>query len=432
MLLSHLSLTHFRNYRHLELDFTQRLTLLQGRNAQGKTSLLEAIYFLATSKPIQASTEREVVDWAAQEEPIPYSRVAATIYDPNGYQHVVDSHKALHPIELEILLTPRGDGLNFSKQVRINGVNKRSLELIGMLRAVLFLPEDIKLVDGTPGERRRYMDIALCQIDPVYTRTLSAYQKVLAQRNSLLKQLRDQGARAGSASVDAQLSFWDEQLIETGSWVVARRHNFVAQLQPLAQMRHAELSEQREVMTVEFLPSFNYGPWPEAEYDLWLEGYLLEDHVWPWVNSTAENEVTVEQIAQVMREKLVTRRSRELAAGMTLYGPHRDDLRFVANHRDLRVYGSRGQQRSAALSLKLAEVQVMTDSTGAAPLLLLDDVMSELDAQRRNMLLEVLAGVEQAVITTTDWEDFAPEFRQQAQCLHVCDGKLTLADGAVG
>ncbi len=438
MLLSHLSLTHFRNYRRLELDFTRRLTLLQGRNAQGKTSLLEAIYFLATSKPIHASTEREVVDWAAQEEPIPYSRVAATIYDrsgPNVNGHDGAHAKAMRPIELEILLTPRGDGLNFSKQVRINGVNKRSIDLIGMLRAVLFLPEDIKLVDGAPGERRRYMDIALCQIDPVYTRTLSAYQKVLAQRNSLLKNLREQGARAGDAAVDAQLSFWDEQLIEAGSWVVARRHNFVAQLQPVAQARHAELSEGREELTVEYLPSFNYGPWPEAEFDLWQEGYLLEDHTWPWSSELAMADATAavstEQVAVVLREQLLARRSRELAAGMTLYGPHRDDLRFLANQRDLRVYGSRGQQRSAALSLKLAEVQVMTDSTGTAPLLLLDDVMSELDAQRRNMLLAALDGVEQAVVTTTDWDDFTPDFRQQAQCIHVDAGELTPVDEAV-
>lgn len=444
MLLSHLSLTHFRNYRQLDLDFTARLTLLQGRNAQGKTSLLEAIYFLATSKPIHASTEREVVDWAAQDEPIPYSRVAATIhtpYDderdngnaPKGHDGTSSHSPSLRKTELEILLTPRGDGLNFSKQVRVNGVNKRSLALIGMLRAVLFLPEDIKLIDGSPGERRRYMDIALCQIDPVYTRTLSAYQKVVTQRNSLLKSLREQGARAGSASVDAQLSFWDEQLIEAGSWLVARRHNFVAQLQPIAQARHAELSDGREHLTVEYLPSFNYGPWPEAEFDLWQEGYLLEDHSWPWTSEIAAAEainstsgaVDAEQVAVVMREQIMARRSRELGAGMTLYGPHRDDLRFLANQRDLRVYGSRGQQRSAALSLKLAEVQVMTDSTGAAPLLLLDDVMSELDAQRRNMLLAVLSGVEQAVITTTDWEDFTPDFREQAQCLHVFEGGLT-------
>ena len=422
MLLSHLSLTHFRNYRHLELDFTQRLTLLQGQNAQGKTSLLEAIYFLATSKPVHAATEREVVDWEAQNEPIPYSRVAATIYDHHNSEAGSGRPRAT---ELEILLTPRGDGLNFSKQVRINGVNKRSLELIGMLRAVLFLPEDIKLVDGAPGERRRYLDIALCQIDPVYTRTLAAYQKVLAQRNSLLKQLREQGARPGNPSVESQLGFWDEQLIETGSWIMARRHNFVAQLQPLAQTRHTELSDGRETLTIEFLPSFNYGPWPDAEFELWQEGYLLEDHIWPWTT----DEITVEEIGEKLRDKLMAQRSRELATGMTLYGPPRDDLRFLANQRDLRVYGSRGQQLSAALSLKLAEVQVMTDSTGMAPLLLLDDVMSELDAQRRSMLLEVLAGVEQAIITTTDWEDFSPDFRAQAQLLHVCAGTLKKADG---
>jgi DNA replication and repair protein RecF len=439
MLLAHLSLTHFRNYRRLELDFPQRLTLLQGRNAQGKTSLLEAIYFLATSKPVHATTEREVVDWAAEQEPIPYSRVAAHLQGAQA--------GGPRELDLEILLTPRGDGLNFSKQVRINGVNKRSLDLIGLLRAVLFLPEDIKLIDGSPGERRRYLDIALCQIDPTYTRTLAAFQKVLTQRNSLLKQLRDQGTRPGAA--DAQLDFWDEQLVETGAWVTARRHLFVAQLQPLAQARHAELSAHREVLDLEYLASFNYGPWPEAEFDLWQAGYLLDDRRWPWHadppraqvqvdlgadTPTAPADRALEELVATVRTayvaKLAARRNRELAAGMTLYGPHRDDLRFLANRRDLRTYGSRGQQRSAALSLKLAEVQAMTDAGGRAPLLLLDDVMSELDAQRRSMLLEVLAGVEQAVVTTTDWEDFSPEFRVQAHCLHVCDGAVTLADGA--
>jgi DNA replication and repair protein RecF len=434
MLLAHLSLTHFRNYHHLELDFPARLTLLQGRNAQGKTSLLEAIYFLATSKPVHAATEREVVDWAAEQEPIPYSRIAATVHD--------DSDGRTRALDLEILLTPRGDGLNYTKQVRINGVNKRSLDLIGLLRAVLFLPEDIKLVDGGPGERRRYLDIALCQIDPTYTRTLASFQKVLAQRNSLLRNLRDQGARPGNPAVEAQLGFWDEQLVETGAWVTARRHLFVAQLQPLAQVRHAELSNNREILDLEYLASFNYGPWPEAEYELWQEGHLLDDRRWPWELSPeaspqpdlglADSDPVADlaaPIANAFVAKLVARRGRELAAGMTLYGPHRDDLRFLANRRDLRTYGSRGQQRSAALSLKLAEVQAMTDTTGRAPLLLLDDVMSELDAQRRGTLLDVLAGVEQAVITTTDWEDFSPEFRVQAHCLHVCDGAITLADG---
>ena len=416
MLLTHLSLTHFRNYRGLELDFTRRLALFQGQNAQGKTSLLEAIYFLATSKPVHAQTEREVVDWLAGQEPIPYCRVGATIQD--------SAEGRSRPLELEILLTPRGDGLNFTKQVRVNGVAKRSLDLIGMLRAVLFLPEDIKLVEGSPGERRRYLDIALCQIDPVYCRALAACQKVTTQRNSLLKTLRDQGARPGSPAVEAQLGFWDEKLVQHGSRVTATRHNFMLQLRPVAQTKQAELSGGREDLQIEYLPSFNYGPWPEAEFELWQAGHLLEDRRWPW-----DGDVSVTEIADALTAELAAQRSRELAAGMTLVGPHRDDLRFLANGRDLRAYGSRGQQRSAALSLKLAEVQAMTDATGSAPLLLLDDVMSELDAQRRSALLAALDGVDQAVITTTDWEDFTPEFRAAAQCMHVCAGTVTDALG---
>jgi DNA replication and repair protein RecF len=441
MHLSHLSLTHFRNYQRLELDFTRRLTLLQGPNAQGKTNLLEALYFLATSKPVHAQTEREVVDWQAAQEPIPYTRLAATVTD-----HEAGSSR---PLELEILLTPRGDGLNFNKQVRINGVNKRSLDLIGLLRAVLFLPEDIKLVDGGPSERRRYLDIALCQIDPHYTRALAAYQKVLSQRNSLLKQLRDEGARPGAPAVESQLSFWDEKLVQHGSQVVAARHKFVCRLAPVAQARDAELSGGQEALDIEFIPSFNYGPWPDQEFELWQEGHLLDSLRWPWalwslpedipIEETSDapatpapagESVAVEEIRARFAAHLQERRARELAAGATLYGPHRDDMRFLANGRDLRAFGSRGQQRSAALSLKLAEVHVMTAATGSAPLLLLDDVMSELDAQRRSTLLATLAEVKQGVITTTDWDDFSLAFRREAQCLYVQAGTVTPAGEA--
>ena len=156
--------------------------LLQGQNAQGKTNLLEALFMLATSKPVHAQQEREIVDWLANEEPIPFCRLAAQIT-------VGD-----RPTEVEIVLAPRGDGAAFVKQVKINGVPRRSMDLIGLLRAVLFLPADIELVSGAPSERRRYLDIALCQIDRVYCRALSSFQQVLTQRNSLLKQLRDQGA----------------------------------------------------------------------------------------------------------------------------------------------------------------------------------------------------------------------------------------------
>ena len=437
MHLSRLSLTYFRNYDTLELAFDKSLTLLQGQNAQGKTNLLEAIYFLATSKPIHAQVEREVVGWQAAEEPIPYSRIAVELIDEDDQDRP--------PQQLEIVLTPRARGNNYNKQIKINGVVKRSLDLVGLMRAVLFLPEDIKLVAGAPGERRHYMDVALCQIDRMYTRSLSRYQKVLTHRNSLLKDLREQGLRAGDSSAEAQLGFWDDQLIEHGSYVITRRYTFVQQLQRLAYQRHFELSGHREQLRIQYVPSFNPGYLSEAEYRALKEGvppepFVVEPSTQEVVTAQSGNlvlaegaseayrvetaPVTPEDVAEQFHRQLMQRRSRELGAGTTLYGPHRDDLRFLANGHDLRTYGSRGQQRSAALSLKLAEVQAMKEATGKVPLLLLDDVMSELDAQRRSTLLAALDGVAQAILTTTDLEDFTPEFRDRAQLFKVHNGTV--------
>lgn len=412
MFLSHLSLTHFRNYAHLDLDFTKPLTLMQGRNAQGKTNLLEAVYFLATSKPVHATTEREVVGWQAADEPIPYCRVAVTVRD----------HPEMggRPLELEILLTPRDDGVNFKKQVKINGAPKRSLDLVGLMRAVLFLPEDIKLVDGSPGERRRYLDIALCQIDRTYCRELAAFQKVLTQRNSLLKTLREQNAAPNAPTTAAQLGFWDEQLVQHGSYVVWRRDAFLHTLQECAALRHRALTSDQEELVLQYVPSFNVGALADAEFERLREGTLS-------ATPMSDAPLTHAQVTERYAAKLASRRGRELAAGNSLYGPHRDDLRFLANGHDLRVYGSRGQQRTAALSLKLAEVTAMTEATGTPPLLLLDDVMSELDAVRRSTLLAALDGVEQALLTTTDWDDFTPEFRAQAQLLTIRQGEAVPA-----
>lgn len=410
MHLSHLSLTHFRNYQHLELDLPAQVTLLQGENAQGKTNLLEAIFYLATSKPVHAQTEREVVDWRAADEPIPYSRVAGHVLNEKG------------EFDLEILLSPRTDNANFSKLVKINGVSRRSMDLVGQLRAVLFLPEDIKLVDGTPGERRRYLDIALCQLDRTYLRALSAYQKVLAQRNSLLRALCETEARPNAESTDAQLSFWDEQLVQQGSQVIARRQQFVSQLNQSAAQRHAELSGGRETLELHYLPAFNPGHLSDTDF-----ARLTDERTGNWP-SLAPGTLDAETVAGHYFAKLRSRRGRELAAGATLYGPHRDDLRFVANGRNLRIFGSRGQQRTAALALKLAEVAVSTDSTGVTPILLLDDVMSELDAHRRQTLLTALHDTQQAIITTTDLADFTPEFQAAAQLLHVHNGTVRPTD----
>ena len=414
MRLTHLSLNHFRNYHSLDLDFSGALTLLQGDNAQGKTNLLEAVHFLATSKSIHAQSEREVVNWGAADEPIPYARIAGAVARSDDPR----------PLELEILLTTRGDGVNFKKQVRVNGVNKRSMDFVGLLRAVLFLPEDIALVADGPGVRRRYLDIALCQMDRTYCRALSAYQKVVTQRNSLLKTLRDQGASPTAPATAAQLGFWDEQLVRHGSLVMARRGEFIRALEAVARIRHAELSDDRETLAIYYMPSFNAGLMSEANYQQLKNGRGL---ILEAVDVSAPLP-DAETVAARYLAQLEAQRARELAAGGTLYGPHRDDLRLLANGRDLRLYGSRGQQRTAALALKLAEVRVMTEDTGAAPVLLLDDVMSELDARRRSALLSALDHVRQAIITATDWDDFTPEFRRQAQQLTVRDGSVEAVD----
>ncbi|RLT44613.1 MAG: DNA replication/repair protein RecF [Chloroflexi bacterium] len=407
MFLSHLTLEHFRNYRALSHDFAAPFTLIQGRNAQGKTNLLEDIHYLATSKSSHARAENEVVGWSAAGEPIPYSRIRGVVQQRAG------------DVELEILFSYRGDAGSYAKQVRVNNVNRRGVDLIGNLRAVLFLPEDVVLVSGSPAERRRYLDIALCQIDRNYTQHLSHYQKVTTQRNSLLRQLREENANYRDPGIVAQLRFWDEQLVEHGAFVLARRYGFLARLDPAARGLHRELSAGLETLQLVYQPSFDPGFLGEADYRRLANGDIT-----PHTGRLPDSSLTVAALQETFQKKLESRRSRELAAGATLYGPHRDDLAFLVNERDLRTYGSRGQQRTGALALKLAEVQAMTAETGESPILLLDDVMSELDAQRRATLLAALHGVPQAVVTTTDWEDFSPAFRAQAQLLHVDGGVL--------
>ncbi len=412
MYLSRLHLEHFRNYRELDLCFSAPVTLVQGRNGQGKTNLLEAVYYLATSKSRHARTEREAVDRAAAAEPIPYARIRGEVV------------RRGESTTLEILFTLRGDGLNYTKQIRVNGAPKRSMDLIGHLRAVLFLPEDLTLIAGSPSERRRYVDIALCQIDRSYCQTLSRYQKVVTQRNSLLKQLQER-ERADSHSAAAQLSFWDDQLIELGTQVLARRHTYLAQLAPIARRIQAELSQEQEQLALLYLPSFNSGLYSDADYRRLREGEEIG------AVEIVGLEVEAATIGRRFRERLESRRGVELKAGSSLYGPHRDELVFLVNGWNLRTYGSRGQQRTGALALKLAELQAMAEATGEKPVLLLDDVMSELDAQRRAALLKALADVRQGIVTTTNWAQFSREFQQGAQLLQIEAGVATPSAGAL-
>jgi DNA replication and repair protein RecF len=369
MRLTQLSLFNFRNYVRLALDLPDGVTVLLGDNAQGKTNLLEAVYYLATSRSPHAGSDREIVNWlVTQAEPLPYARLVGRVSRDSG------------DLSIEITLTQQGNG------------EGRAMGLLGHLNVVLFLPEDIALVSGPPAGRRHYLDATLCQIDPGYCRALAHYNQILTQRNALLRDLRERGGEV------AQLAFWDEQLVEHGAQIVTRRRECLDDLDGLVRRVHAELTDGAERLRLDYLPSLN-----------------LEDG---------------ETVAQAFAAQLRSLRTREIAAGVTLVGPHRDDLAFAIDGMDAGVYASRGQQRTTALALKLAEVALMHQATGERPVLLLDDVLSELDAHRRSFLLRVLDdGPQQSIITTTDLHVLPEAFVQRCHVWRVSAGRLSLLDG---
>ncbi len=394
MRLTRLVLTNFRNYARLELDLTPGLTLVQGNNACGKTNLLEAIFYLATGHSPHARAERELIRWGAASEPIPFAHVETELDRKNGTR-----------TKLEIVLVqtneekeqPKSNG-RVTKRIRVNGVPKRALDLLGELTAVLFLPEDLDLVFGSPGDRRRYLDITLSQIDPRYGRALSKYNQVLEQRNSLLRETHERAVKP------AEFAVWDSQLIEEGAYLITRRAETIDRYNHLVAAIHPRLTNQREHLQLQYQCNV-----------------LVEDPITNYQLPLAEETSRPTDISARFARQLELRREREIGAGLTLVGPHRDDVRFSLARNsddaamDATIYASRGQGRTIALALKLAEVELMRVQTGEDAVLLLDDVMSELDAPRRAALSQIVIDAPQAIITATDLEDFSPEFLARAR-----------------
>ena len=407
MHLTRLSLINFRNYVRLDLDLPPGPVLVRSDNAQGKTNLLEAIHFLATTRSNFARAERQLVNWGAMErDPLPFARLEG---------HVRRDSRTL---QVDITLLP-GEKGTVRKEMRLNGVKKRALDVVGQLNAVLFLPEDIELVTGSPSARRRYLDTTLCQIDPTYCRALAQYNKVLSQRNALLKQLAEQGSNASARTRDGdQLFFWDEQLAEQGAILIVRRQEAISDLDHLGHSRYQLLGEQQETFRLHYAPQ--HRPLLDYQRPLSLEELL----------PSAQKAPSAPDVAEAFQARLRQARSEEIARGVTVVGPHRDDMHFTVEGVDMTLYGSRGQQRTTALALKLAEVDLMLRTTGQSPVLLLDDVMSELDAKRRARVMGMVDGVEQAILTTTDWSDFTDQFRAQAHLLRVRAGRIEGVEAA--
>ncbi len=371
--------------------------LLRGDNANGKTNLLEAIHFLSTTRSVHARSDQQLINWLIlQQETLPFARVEATV------KTQFDS--------FQIAITIVRENGGFRKDIRLNGAKKRAMDVIGKVTTVMFLPEDIELVTGAPAVRRRYLDSTLCQINPDYCASLSRYNKVLTQRNALLKELFK---RNGNPD---QLLYWDEQLVYNGATLIVHRHNAVLDLDAVARRHHREVSGGKEGLRLHYAPSFDPYQRPQPNYQLPL---MMEDLA-PYTTAAPP----VKEVRETFQAYLTEARQEEINRGVTLFGPHRDDLHFLVDGIDMTLYGSRGQQRTAALSTKLAEVALMQQSTGEMPVLLLDDVMSELDAQRRKQIINLVDQAGQALLTTTDWDDYSPEFRQRAKLFSIKTGRM--------
>ena len=395
MIIRHLSLTNVRLYARLELDLAGGLTIIQGDNAQGKTSLLEAVYFLATSHSPHTSADRQIIRWGAEEDaPYPYAVLKADL----------QRHDGAHVLEIGI---QRMDHNRLKKEIRIDHATKRGIDLVGQLAVVLFLPADVELVSGAPALRRDYLDAALSQVDADYVRALDQYNRALTQRNALLRQAQER-------TIDPdELEIWNDQLVPSGVEVALRRREAVAQLTQLSMPIHRELSGAREYLQILYQPNFDPATPPELTYQLELDA------------SRPPNGLSRRDLQTAFRTALANRRHEEAARGVTLVGPHRDDLRFVANGIDLGDFGSRGQQRTAILALKLAEVTWIRERIGEEPVLLLDEVLAELDPRRRQSLLIHIGASHQTIVTTTDINRFDQDFVQRAHIYNVSGGIVT-------
>lgn len=368
-----LSLDGFRSYERLSLSFEDGPHVVVGRNAAGKTNLVEALVLLSTGRSHRSSADPEMVRWGAD-----FARAAAGV-ESGGRQE-----------ELEVVVHARGAGAGARKRIRVNGVNRRASALRPVLRTVLFAPEDMLLVVGSPSLRRNLLDAIVVQREPTAAAFMSTYQRTLTQRNSLLRRIREQEADR------TELSYWTHVIVEHGGRILDWRHETLMALAgPLAEA-HREIAPEEAELALRYVS--NVEPRPAESREEALRRRLRE---------TAEKEVW---------------------NGATLVGPHRDDLAFESGGRELTGFASRGQQRTAILALKLAELDVLTALDGRPPLLLLDDVFSELDPERRAHLVRRIGELPQAIVTTTTPADLDPALVAASTLWRVEPGLVTRAE----
>ena len=350
-------LINFRNYVDQDISFHEGTNLFFGDNAQGKTNVLEGVFLCGTTKSHRGARDRDMIRFGQEEAHI---RMQITKKD---IPYRIDMHLKK----------------NKAKGIAINGVPIRKAgELIGLGNFVFFSPEDLNIIKNGPSERRRFVDMELCQLSPVYLHELAVYNRALMQRNKLLKDL------SFRPDYMETLDVWDEQLCVSGKKIISMRREFIGQLNEIISGIHGKLSGGREILTV---------------------GY--------------EENVNEDSIADEMRKS----RERDVKLKITHTGPHRDDLAFRTEKVDIRKFGSQGQQRTTALSVKLSEIELVKRVTGDVPVLLLDDVLSELDQSRQHFLLESIENI-QTLITCTGVDEYRKNHFRIDRLLHVNDGKV--------
>lgn len=363
MYVHQVQLKQYRNYRQLSLELKNQITILTGQNGSGKSNILESIFLACIGKSFRTNKENDLIQW-----------------DNADYyvQIVVERNEG--PSKIEIRYKK-----NQIKEIFINGFKAQRIgELMGVLNCILFSPEDLKIIKGGPVERRRYLDIELSQIDKPYFYHLQRYHRIIKQRNKLLKQ-----SKYDSHLKDV-IPIWNEKLADEGSHIIEKRSELIKQIAQTSQRIHYQLSNEKEELNVEYIPS-------------------------------VINTGNVQETRQVMIELLNSKIDEDIEKGTTSRGCHRDDFMMTINHKEAKVFGSQGQQRTAILAMKLAEIERMKKITKETPVLLLDDVMSELDDHRKKYLIEMVKNV-QTIITTTELSDVYLEEKQSYQNFHITNG----------
>lgn len=370
MYLKELSLKGYRNYDIAEVPFSKRINVFLGENAQGKTNMMESIYVLAMARSHRTANDKELIGWNKD-----FAKVSGTVQKTNS------------SFPLEIILSKKG------KKAKLNHLEQKKLSnYIGHLNVILFAPEDLSLVKGSPSVRRKFLDMEMGQMSTLYLYHLVEYQKVLKHRNAYLKQHRP------NRSLDeTYLTILNEQLAAEGAEVLAQRYFFVERLEKWAQPIHQAISQGKETLTMTYASSIP-------------------------VTSQTDKEVIMSDILNQYGHH----KKREREQGTTLIGPHRDDVRFYVNEKNVQTYGSQGQQRTTALSLKLAEIELMKEMTGEYPILLLDDVLSELDDDRQTHLLQSIQDKVQTFLTTTSLDGVKKELLDNPRIFRVTNGQIEM------